>query len=71
MRVSRRLRELEARAQVARQELYALEAESVRLRDQIRECTDAFAGLIPRMMQARDVQRLAERAIAIAREPAR
>lgn len=71
MRAVRRLRELEARAQAARKELSALEAESIRLRDRIRDDTDAFVALMPRMMQAREVQRMAERAIAIAREPGR
>ena len=71
MRAWRRVRELERRAQAARQELSALEAESIRLRDQLRDAGDALAALIPRMMTARDVQRLAERAVALAREPPR
>lgn len=71
MRVTRRIRDLEQRAHAARQELSALEAESIRLRDQLRDAGDALAALIPRMMAARDIQRLAERAVAQAREPAR
>jgi hypothetical protein len=68
---TRRVRELEERARAAREALSSLEARSIALRERIREDSDAFAALIPQMMHARDVQRLAERAVAIAREPQR
>jgi hypothetical protein len=65
------LKWLEARAFKLRSELATLEDRACRLRERIGADTAALDALTPLVLAAREAYRLAERGVAIAREPAK